>query len=99
MGCIVLREVALKVTGFKRAAAGEVLRVEVEHHPLAFVVGETHLLAFVVDEIKSRRRRSHSRNFVDCAGTIAGQHRYDREHQNKSILTHSLTSYTDYCEN
>ena len=35
---LVLRQVALEIVGFFRAAAGEILGVEVQHHPLAAII-------------------------------------------------------------
>src|SRR5262249_56434836 len=54
----VLLGVALEVVRLERAAAGEVLRVEVEHDPFAAVVGELGGGAFVARQREIRRRGS-----------------------------------------
>src|SRR5207302_2127402 len=43
----VLRLVALKVACFKRAPAGEISGIKIQHHPLSAIVLETDWLAFL----------------------------------------------------
>src|SRR5690349_23351241 len=88
MRSVVLREVALEVVRFERAAAGEIFRVEIKHHPLTFVVAEIDLLAFVVREREGWGGRSHGRHLVGRAHGIAGQHGGHDERENESVLSH-----------
>src|SRR5687767_16018201 len=83
---VILGEVALKVAGLECAPTRKVLRIKVEHHPLAFEISEAHLLAFVACKIKCRRRGSYCRQFIDCANTAATDHGRKDEHEKKCIL-------------
>src|SRR5262249_19113590 len=62
VGRLVLRQVALEVMGFERAAGGEVLRIEVQNDPLPAKVLELRGLAFLAGQRERRTRRADSRN-------------------------------------
>ena len=47
-------DVALEIVSFDRAARGEVLRIEVQHNPLARELIKRHLRAFLVGQAENR---------------------------------------------
>ena len=61
IGILIFREVALEIACFHRATAGEILRIEIKHHPFAAIVFQAHLRAIARGKTKIRRRSSRLR--------------------------------------
>src|SRR6266545_276499 len=58
----ILRQVALKIVGFECAAAGEIFRIKIEHHPLAFKIRQACFLTFVSNQFEGRSGAACCRN-------------------------------------
>ncbi len=63
----ILSEVALEIVRFDGAPAGEILRVEIEHHPFALEVVQADRFAFLRIQREIRSCRAYRGRFV--AGT------------------------------
>src|SRR5580700_2909063 len=64
---LILGQVALEIVGFDRAPGGHILRIKIEHHPLALEIMQADGLSFLRIQCKVRRRRPYGRRFVSAA--------------------------------
>src|SRR5882762_3906052 len=81
---VILSQVPLKIVGFDCASGGHILRIEIEHHPLALEIMQADGLSLLRIQCEIGSGRSHSRRFVSAPQVRADDGNQCRRHQDSA---------------